>query len=106
MRPQINPGDLLDRLAPGVLGHAEEDEKEIWIGFILAEREGNGDVGRYLDSLPRSKHIAVPNVISARLAGMLLRRGFRPERREVPVGDETEVIEMYVRPAASEEGGD
>jgi hypothetical protein len=61
-------------LAPGVRGWAHRVGKEIHIPFIEAVTEGNGDVGRFLDSLP--DNAVIVNVVNTRLAGMLIRRGF------------------------------
>jgi hypothetical protein len=63
-------------IAKGVRGYAVKREKEIWIPLIMAENEGSGDVGRFLDSL--SPRCAVVNVTSPRLVGMLKRRGWEP----------------------------
>ncbi len=73
------PGEPLDpnaELALGVLGYAIEEDGIIWIPAISAANEGDGRVGRFLDALPRDRTIRFPTVISARLAGMLTRRGF------------------------------
>lgn len=70
-------------LAPGVRGYAVESEGKVWIPVIYAEKEGSGDVGRFLDSL--SPRCAVPTVTSSRLMGMLARRGFVPEFGETDV---------------------
>jgi hypothetical protein len=80
--PQPTEGDVLivgqePMLAPGVRGVLFDTAEGIYIPFIVAEREGSGDVGRYLDSLPRDRRVVFPTVISRRLAGMLARRGFR-----------------------------
>lgn len=72
----------LDELAPGVRGYAIEADGLIWIPAIHAEREGAGDVGRFLDSLP--SHCVIPTVISPRLRGMLERRGFKERLHEDP----------------------
>ena len=64
-------------LAPGVRGYALVSETgKINIPMIIAEIEGSGDVGRFLDSL--SSRCVIPNVISLRLMLMLFRRGFAP----------------------------
>lgn len=65
-----------DFIAAGVRGYAIEKNGRIFIALITAEREGNGDVGRFLDSL--SPRCVIPNVTSPRLMGMLSRRGFIP----------------------------
>ena len=61
-------------LATGVIGYAVEKNGEIWIPMIIAEDQGSGDTGRFLDSL--SPRCVIPNVTSPRLAKMLDRRGF------------------------------
>jgi len=71
---------FLPVLAPGVHGDAvcrsNGKDRVLFINTIVAANPGSGDVGRYLDSLPRNIRIIVPSVISSRLAGMLERRGF------------------------------
>jgi len=69
-----NPGSL-ELLAPGVHGYAVPSEDEIFIPMIIAEKEGSGDVGRFLDVL--SRRCVVVNVTSSRLEGMLVRRGWK-----------------------------
>lgn len=64
-----------DLLAPGVRGYAIEKDNEIRIPLIIAEREGTGDVGRFLDRL--SQRCVVVSVTSNRLAGMLKRRDWK-----------------------------
>lgn len=66
----------LERVAPGVLGYTVDHEGELWIPTIYAEHERNGDVGRYLDTLPTDRRVVVPNVVNPILRGMLQRRGF------------------------------
>ena len=73
----ITPGDEGPDLAPGVGGYAVESCGKVWIPVIYAKQEGAGDVGRFLDSL--SPRCVIPTVTSARLAGMLMRRGFAPK---------------------------
>jgi hypothetical protein len=64
-------------IAPGVRGYAILGETgKINIPLVIAEREGSGDVGRFIDSL--SSRCVFPCVISLRLALMLFRRGFAP----------------------------
>jgi hypothetical protein len=67
-------------LAAGVRGYAIEENGRIFIPLIIAEHEGNGDVGRFLDSL--SPRCVIPNLTSPRLMGMLSRRGFIPDWSE------------------------
>jgi len=78
----LSVGDPLVQLAPGVLGVAVEHDGCTWYPAIVAEREGAGDVGRWLDSLPATARI--PCVTSVRLRGMLKRRGWRDEWPRVP----------------------
>lgn len=88
----------LDLLAPGVRGYTRDRPSELWIPYIMAENEGNGDVGAYLDSLPRDRPIVIPNVINERLYKMLGRRGFVPEMRWNPmVREHVEVQVRYER---------
>jgi hypothetical protein len=64
-------------LAPGVTGYTIRDPNgSLYVPLIQAVREGNGDVGRYLDSLPIDRVVVVPNVINGLLIEMLVRRGF------------------------------
>ena len=62
-------------IAPGVRGYAIEADGWIWIPLVRAEHEGDGSVGRFLDSL--TARCIFPTVVSARLRGMLERRGYR-----------------------------
>ena len=62
-------------LGPGVKGFAFEQDGLIHIPLIVAEHEGSGDVGRFLDRL--SSRCRVITVTSTKLAGMLARRGWR-----------------------------
>lgn len=55
----------------------------VWVevrGIMAAEPRVPGAVGAWLDALPRDRRVIVPAVISARLAGMLRRRGFVAKR--------------------------
>jgi hypothetical protein len=64
-------------LAPGVFGVTAPDiDGGLVIVWLRAEREGNGDVGRYLDRaiLTGTVRVIDPN---DRLSGMLDRRGFK-----------------------------
>ena len=89
----------LDLLGPGVRGYAQEHRGELWVSVVWAEREGSGDVGRWLDTLPKDRTVVFSRVLSARLAGMLDRRGFRPEVVLADVQGGQEVLETYVRRA-------
>jgi len=63
--------------APGVRGYAiEQPDGKIYIPLVIADREGSGDVGRWLDTLPKDRDIIFPNIVNQRLGDMLLRRGF------------------------------
>ena len=92
--------DLLtgeERLGPGVRGYTLEFGRGLYVPWIAAEREGQGDVGRYLDALPCNQRVVFPNVISPRLAGMLLRRGFHVE--DEWAAEFNEYVECFVREA-------
>jgi hypothetical protein len=84
--PELMP--YLERLAPGVIGYAIEYAHELWIPVIHAEKEHEGDVARYLDTLPLNRRVVIPNVINPVLAGMLERRGFT--LRDVAMHDSAE----------------
>lgn len=92
--PTIPNGSTCDpyELAPGVIGYAIEHEGRVYIPLITAQREGSGDVGRFLDSL--SPRCCVPNVTSERLRGMLERRRWGLEFDETG-GDP---VDVWVRP--------
>lgn len=64
------------QLAPGVHGTLLDTPDGIYIPTISADEPGSGDVGRYLDSLPRNRTVKFPTVMSGRLREMLVRRGF------------------------------
>lgn len=64
------------QLAPGVHGTLFDTPDGIYIPTISADEPGSGDVGRYLDSLPRNRTVKFPTVMSGRLREMLVRRGF------------------------------
>jgi len=81
----IRPGHE-PRLAPGVRGYTVWSHGELYVPLVIAEREGSGDVGRYLDTLPLDRVVKFPSVLSERLAGMLLRRGFAPATEMTPRG--------------------
>ena len=65
----------LEVIAPGVRGYAIESEGKIYIPFIMAERPGNGDMGRFVDSL--SDRCVFVNVLSSTLMKMLIKRGWK-----------------------------
>lgn len=83
-------------LAPGVTGYAIEsdDKSRIYIPLVTAEHEGNGDVGRFIDSL--SSRCVFANVCSPRLQGMLERRGYTKTFEFDPM--EGEDCDVWVKP--------
>jgi hypothetical protein len=72
----IDPGKSSHALGPGVFGYSVETPDGLYIPVVQAQREGQGDVGRWLDSLPTDRRIVFASVFSPRLAGMLERRGW------------------------------
>jgi hypothetical protein len=48
---------------------------EVIIPFLIAEKQGSGHVGRFLTRL--SRNCVIVSVISKRLEGMLIRRGYK-----------------------------
>lgn len=72
----IQPGQEPE-IAPGVHGVAFDMTDGIYIPLLRAAKEGNGDVSRFLDSLPTMRRIVFPNVTNGKLRLMLQRRGFR-----------------------------
>jgi hypothetical protein len=77
----MTPGDAAQamgeqQLAPGVHGWYFDTPEGIYIPVITADNPGSGEVGKYLDSLPCNRDIKFSTVLSAKLRGMLLRRGF------------------------------
>ena len=89
MRPGSEP-----LLFPGVRGYAVEHEGRIHIPIVIAEREGAGDVGRFIDSL--SPRCVFPCVISGRLEHMLVRRGWRRTFEKM----QGEPVDVWVHPEA------
>lgn len=79
MREFIYKGHSLHEatIDPHVRGVVVIAQHGIYIPLIRATRPGRGDVGRFLDKLPRDMRVVFPAVISDRLVGMLARRGFR-----------------------------
>jgi hypothetical protein len=69
-----------------------------WINIplIAGDPEGAGNVGRFIDSL--SPKCRFPCVVSPRLEGMLLRRGWWAQ--ELPIGDGWDSITCFYHPAA------
>lgn len=87
---------LVDRIGRESGGYAIEDKDgSIYIPVLWMRKPGTGEGSAFLDSLPRDRTIKVPGVMSARLRGMLERRGFRPESEWAP--EFGEYVEVYVR---------
>jgi hypothetical protein len=64
-------------VADGVLAHVIDRGNSIEVRAVLAtEPRIPGAVGAWLDALPTDRTVVIPAVVSARLAGMLERRGF------------------------------
>lgn len=64
-----------EELGPGVFGYRNVmEDGTVYFGVIEAAQEGNGDVGRFLDSLPTDTTFRIAYVINPRLEGMLVRR--------------------------------
>jgi len=61
-------------LANGVRGCAFDMPNGIYIPMIAADKPGSGDVGRFLDALPKDRRVVFPTVISQELAASLPRR--------------------------------
>lgn len=81
-------------LAEGVRGFAFNTNNGIYLTAIRAETPGSGKVSKFLDALPLDKRVVFPVVVSPKLRGMLLRRGFT-EKWEVgePYQDDVPVME-------------
>lgn len=86
-------------LAPGVLGYTFAEPDTTYVPLVIAKNPGNGDVSRWLDSLPRDRSYCFPNVINATLDGMLRRRGFTDFR--LWAEQYGEWIHVLARPAAA-----
>lgn len=54
---------------------------------VVSSDPGKGNVGRWLDTLPRDKPVIFLTVVSARMRGMLVRRGYRHSRLSHPLID-------------------
>ena len=93
---QIAPMGSVDEIGKASGGYAIEDKDgSIYIPVVLMEPPGQGDGGRFLDSLPRDRTIKFPNVVSAVLAGMLERRGFTVVQEWADEYDD--YVDVYVR---------
>lgn len=110
-RSELDPADPIDRallvrmhassglVADGVLAHVVERRKWTEIRAVLADHPRiPGAVGRWLDTLPADRKVIVPAVVSARLAGMLERRGFAAEPWWDDTLDMADVGAMIRRP--------
>src|SRR6266436_4078767 len=62
-------------LGPAVVGYAIQVKAEIYIPLMHSLKRGNGDIGKFLDSL--SKRCVIVNVCNEKLVGMLERRGWQ-----------------------------
>ncbi len=88
----------LDELADGVFGYTVEDGDSVYIPILWSENPEQGNVSRYLDSLPTDRRVVFPSVISGRLRGALERRGFVVETEwSDEIGEE---VEVYARAAS------
>jgi len=86
-------------VAPGVRAIVFDAPAGIYVSWISAEREGSGDVGRFIDSLPKDRRVVFPNVISNRLARMLERRGFEASEESAPEFGRVDIFERLPRSA-------
>jgi hypothetical protein len=98
MSEGIYPGQEPE-IAPGVHGYLIEEDNVLWIPVIWAQTPGQGDVGRFLDGLPRDKTVRFPTVLSAQLAIMLGRRGFLPTQVWAP--EFGEAVNVWERKATT-----
>ena len=60
--------------------------------MVFSDRPGEGNMGKFLDSLPRDRRVVFPTVVNSVLEGMLARRGFA-RGTEVYQGDLYEIME-------------
>jgi hypothetical protein len=82
-----------ETFAPGVIGFRYEFHGTTYYPIVTATNPGNGDVGRWLDSL--SGRVGFVEVLSKQFAGMLDRRGY--VQSVEPVGIGGEVVSVYVK---------
>lgn len=77
-------------LAEGVFGYTALLRDDLWVTMVLAEPQGQGHMGAYIDSLvtaadaftPKTRIIFVePNI---QMIGMLQRRGFKLDIFDLP----------------------
>lgn len=85
MKPIGDAFEVPPMVAPGVLAFVNDlrDLNITVIPAVIAMHEGNGDVGRWIDGLPRHRAIAFIEVGSDRLRGMLTRRGYIDAKMQV-----------------------
>ena len=94
-------GQDLQPLAAGVWGLTRDDpDGSLVVVMIVAEQEGTGAVGKYLDALPVDRRVIVEACISLRLAGMLERRGFVEQQQACFDPATNEWTDGFVRSAA------
>jgi hypothetical protein len=80
-------------LAAGVYGWRFDTPEGIYFPVISAARPGTGDVGRFLDALPKDRRVVFSTVMSVILRGMLLRRGFTDAAEFCPeFGEHVEIM--------------
>lgn len=79
-----------------------DDEDVTYFPIIMATKPGSGDVGRWLDALPKHKTYRIPGVINAKLAGMLTRRGWKQIQEFAP--EFGEFMGVYEREAEITDG--
>ena len=87
----------LSEVYPGVCGVMfDEGERGMYVPIVIAEAQGSGDVGRFIDHLLSEYHtVKFPCVLSVRLKGMLGRRGFRLTHEWDELGGEW--VEVWVK---------
>lgn len=86
---------LVERIERESGGYAIRSGGAIYIPIIDMPNPGTGEGKRFLDNLPTDETIKIPGVISAVLAGMLLRRGFVIEWEHFERAGED--VDVYVR---------
>lgn len=91
--------DFVEEIGPDVMGYTVDlAERGLYVPLVEATNPGNGDVGRFIDSLPTDRRIVFPNVISAKLEGMLRRRGYHDDKEYSE--DFAEWVHLLVRDAS------
>jgi hypothetical protein len=65
-------------LAPGVRGYTIDlGDDGLYLPYAESTEPGQGNFGRWLDSLPTDRRVVIPSVVNPTVVGMLARRGFR-----------------------------